>query len=153
MCWLSGDQAYSQTVSPPGVTRNKEPRPDVLACKRSLPGACFLEECRGKQSAARGDLSGSVGSSLLKPPGDGFHKHRGYELWHKLIYEGVDGAIGGVRSVRKVPTLLDQVSQRRTHLPHKPGASLSAKQRPIEPFVLRDMLEEPHPDLWRMFSP
>ncbi len=55
--------------------------------------------------------------------------------------------------MRKVPTFFDQTGQRRTHLPHKPGASLPAKQRSIEPFVLRDMLEELHPDLRRMFRP
>ena len=55
--------------------------------KRSLPAARFLEKCRGKQGAARGDLFGSVGSSLLKPPADGFNKHCGDEVWHKLIRE------------------------------------------------------------------
>src|SRR5258708_8037133 len=58
-----------------------------------------------------------------------------------------------VRSVRKAPTLFDQAAQRRTHLSHKPGASLSAKQRSIEPFVLGDMLEERHPALRRMLQP
>src|SRR6266567_5158068 len=58
-----------------------------------------------------------------------------------------------VRSVRKAPTLFDQVAQRCTHLPHKPGAALAAQQRSIEPFVLSDMLEERYPDLWRMFLP
>src|SRR6266487_1557871 len=137
------------------LIRNKEPRPDVRACKRSLPGARFLEDCRGKQGAARGDLSGSVGPSLLKPPGDGFHKHRGHEVWHQLIGESVDGASRGNRSVRKVslPALFDQVRKTRTHLPHKPGAALAAEQRPVEPVVLGDMLEELHPDLGRMFSP
>ena len=65
--------------------KGKEPRPDALVSKRSLPGARFLEECGGKQRAARGDLFGSVGSCMLKPPGDGFHKHGGHEVWHKFI--------------------------------------------------------------------
>ena len=60
-------------------------RVKVDISKLSLPGARFLEECGGKQGTARGDLSGSVGSSVLKPPGDGFHKHRGHEVWHELI--------------------------------------------------------------------
>ena len=59
--------------------------PAVRACKRSVPGTRFLEEGRGKQGGSRGDLLGGVGSSMLKPPGDGFHKHRGHEVWHKLI--------------------------------------------------------------------
>jgi hypothetical protein len=44
-----------------------------------------------------------------------------------------------------------QKSEIRAHLPHKPGTSLAAKQRSIEPFVLGDMLEELHLDLCRMF--
>jgi len=55
------------------------------AHKPSLPGAHLFEECRGKQGGFSGDLFGSVGSCMLKPPGDGFHKHRGHEVWHKLI--------------------------------------------------------------------
>src|SRR5215472_6066090 len=119
----------------------------------SSPGARFLEECSGQQGGSRGHLSGRVGSPLLKPPGDGFYKQRRHQVWHKLIGEGVDRERARVRSVRKASTLLDQASQRGTHLPHKPGATLATKQRSIEPFVLGNMLEERHPDLWRMFSP
>jgi hypothetical protein len=67
------------------LTRNKEPRPDIRARKPRLPGARFLEECGGKQGAARGDLFGSVGSCMLKPPGDDLNKHRGHEVWYKLV--------------------------------------------------------------------
>ncbi len=69
----------------PDAHKKRAPWLDVRARKRSLPGARFLEECRGKQGAARGDLFGSIGFSLLKPPGDGFHKHCGHEVWYKLI--------------------------------------------------------------------
>jgi hypothetical protein len=41
---------------------------------RSSPAAGFLEERRGKPGGARSDLSGCVGSALLKPPCDRFHK-------------------------------------------------------------------------------
>ena len=44
-----------------------------------------LKRADGQQRAARGDLSWRVGSALLQPPGDGFHKQRGHEVWHKLI--------------------------------------------------------------------
>src|SRR5437764_10351357 len=43
--------------------------------------------------------------------------------------------------------LPDQASQGRTHLHRKPGASLFTKQRPIEPLVFSNMLEEFHPYL------
>src|SRR2546430_9216253 len=46
-------------------------------------------------------------------------------------------------------TTLFRSSQRGTHLPHKPGASLAAEQRTIEPVVLGNMLEELHPHLRR----
>src|SRR5579859_1101262 len=135
------------------LTSNKELRPDVRARRPRLPGARFLEECGGKQGGSRGNLFRGVGSPMLKPPDVGFHKHRGHQNWHKLIWEGVDGPRARVRSVRKAPTLADQARKRRTHLPHKPGAALAAKQRSIEPFVLGNMLEELHPDLCRMLLP
>src|SRR6202035_36909 len=49
-----------------------------------------------------------------------------------------------------MPMRFDQVSQRRTHLSYKPGASLAAQQRSIEPLIFCDMLEERHPDFWGM---
>src|SRR5215472_12561103 len=110
-------------------TKVGEAQSDVRARKPRLPGARFLEECRGQQGGSRGDLSGGVGSPMLKPPGDGFHKQRRHQVWYKLIREGVDSPRVRVRSVRKVPTLLDQASKIRTHLPHKPGAALAAEQR------------------------
>src|SRR6185503_7272880 len=64
----------------------------------------------------------------------------------------MEGPTGMVRPMRKVPALFEQAGQRRAHLPYKPGAAFSAEQRSIEPFVLGDMLEEPHPDLWGMFA-
>ena len=99
-----------------------------------MPGAGFLEECRCKQRGARSDLSRRVGSSLLQPPADRFHKQCGYEVGHKRIGETVRGLMGRIRSVWQLPTLVDQVRKRRTHLAHEPGAAVLPKQRPIQPF-------------------
>src|SRR5579884_3050232 len=111
-----------------------------------MPGAHFLEKCRCKQNAARCHLSGSGWSSLLKPPGDSLNKHRGHQVWHKISSESEYKLIVGKLLVGNMPVPMrdghDHVSQRCPHLPHKPGTSLIAKQRSIEPFVLRDMLEE-----------
>jgi hypothetical protein len=52
---------------------------------RSLPGARFLEECRGQQSGSRGDLFRSGGLPMLKPPSDGLYKHRRDKVWYKLV--------------------------------------------------------------------
>ena len=59
------------------------------------------------------------------------------------------------RSVPHLSTaaLLDQLSQTRPHFPHKLGTAFFPQQRPIEPVVLGDLLEELYPHIWEMLLP
>ncbi len=44
-----------------------------------------LKSAEASRAALVAISLGGVGSPMLKPPGDGFHKQRGHQVWHKLI--------------------------------------------------------------------
>ena len=101
----------------------------------SLPSACFLEHSGSKQSGTHGHLFWSSATSLLKPPDDGFHKHGGYQVRHQFIRERMHRTRRHMSLVRHVATCGDQISKFAAYLEDKPGTSLPAEQRPVEPFV------------------
>jgi len=93
---------------------------------------------------------------VIEPPGNRLNKERGDDVRDESIRAGVDGVRACAQPawpMRTPPLLRNEVTQRRAHLPSKPGTSPAAQQRAIEPFVAGDTFEEGHPDLRWMLSP
>src|SRR6266581_6434268 len=117
---------------------------------RSLPLAHFPEIRKHKAMTVGCDLPGRIGSSVLKPPGDGINQQPGQQSRHKSFskHATLAYALPVWMESQLLCSFADHVGQIRVHLCPKPGASFPAKERTVEPLIGGKMFEESYPWLW-----